>query len=259
MNVIICEADPASAEALRQAVAAWVCGRQLEHAVSVTVFHSSEDLMERFEAGLRMDALLTGLQFQHEESGLRAAREIHRLDPNLPVVLISNSAEYVYEGYAVSALRFLKKPVSQQDIDECMELVWRRYMLSRRDSVLIETRAQTLRLPADSILSIEALGHNVQIKTTDEVGGVHPAQALSRNPAAPAAGRLRALPPQLHRPSPLRPPLHAPERPSVQRRPHPHRPHLPRRIPPPLPRLVPRGRRLPPPFMTREPPFMPKG
>lgn len=170
MNVIICEADPASAEALRQAVAAWVCGRQLEHAVSVTVFHSSEDLMERFEAGLRMDALLTGLQFQHEESGLRAARVIHRLDPNLPVVLISNSAEYVYEGYAVSALRFLKKPVSQQDIDECMELVWRRYLLSRRDSVLIETRAQTLRLPADSILSIEALGHNVQIKTTDEVG-----------------------------------------------------------------------------------------
>lgn len=170
MNVIICDDEPACTQELRRAVLGWASGRRLEHAVNVTVFHSSEDLMERFEAGLRMDALFTGIQFQHEENGLRTVRSIHQRDPNLPVVFISNSGEYVYEGYAVSALRFLKKPVSQAEIDECMEIIWHRYSLSRRDSVLIETRAQTLRLPADSILSIEALGHNVQIKTTDEVG-----------------------------------------------------------------------------------------
>ena len=170
MNVIICDDEPACTQELRRAVLGWASGRRLEHAVNVTVFHSSEDLMERFEAGLRMDALFTGIQFQHEENGLRTVRSIHQRDPNLPVVFISNSGEYVYEGYAVSALRFLKKPVSQAEIDECMEIIWHRFGLSRRDSVLIETRAQTLRLPADSILSIEALGHNVQIKTTDEVG-----------------------------------------------------------------------------------------
>ncbi len=170
MNVIICDDEPACTQALRQAVLGWASGRRLEHAVNVTVFHSSEDLMERFEAGLRMDALFTGIQFQHEENGMRTVRSIHQRDPNLPVVFISNSGEYVYEGYAVSALRFLKKPVSQAEIDECMEIIWRRYSLSRRDSVLIETRAQALRLPADSILSVEALGHTVLIKTTDEVG-----------------------------------------------------------------------------------------
>ena len=126
--------------------------------------------MERFEAGLRIDALFTDIQFQDEENGLRIVRNIHLRDPNLPVVFISDDGKYVYEGYAVNALRFLKKPVSQAEIDECMEIIWRRYSLSHQDTVLIETQSQALRLPADSILSVEALGHTVRIKTTDEVG-----------------------------------------------------------------------------------------
>ncbi len=170
MNLIICDGELACTEALRQAVSAWAEAHKVGDAITVTVFHTGEELMEGFESGLQMDALFINLQFRNEGSGMRMIKYIRLLNPAVLIVFITGGNEDDYEGYAGDVLRFIRKPVSQADIHECMEIIWHQYCMVQHDFVIIETQTQVLRLPADSILYVEALGHMASIKTTDQIG-----------------------------------------------------------------------------------------
>lgn len=170
MNIVLCDDEPVYLETLRNAVSAWAQSRSAEHAVNILTYRSSEELLEQCEAGLEIHLLFMDIQFWHEEDGMQAVRRIHLHDPNLPVVFITNYGEYVYEGYTVNALRYLRKPAAQADIDECLDIVWHRYSLSQHNAILFQTQAETLRLQPDTILSAEALGHMTRIRTTDESG-----------------------------------------------------------------------------------------
>ena len=166
MNVMICDDEPIYTQSIHDAISRWAARNHAEQALTLLTFRSGEELLERIQNGLKADALFMDVQFRNEDNGIRITQQIHRLDPDLPVVLISNYGEYVYEGYTVSAFRYLRKPVTQADIDECMGIIWHHYCLSQQDAILFETLSQTIRLPAGSILSFEALGHTVRIKTT---------------------------------------------------------------------------------------------
>ena len=167
MNVIIC-GEPADAQAMEQTVLTWASGHRPERAVSVTVFHSGSDLTERLEAGLRPDVLL--LWPRQGENGTEIVRTVRRRDPDLPVAYIAGAGQPDGGGRAAGALWRIEKLPAQAEIGECLETAWRRSLQSGRDSVLIETRAQTLCLPLDSILFAEVLGHTVLIRTMDETG-----------------------------------------------------------------------------------------
>ncbi len=166
MNVIICDDEPIYTQSIQNAISCWAVRNHAEQALNLLTFRSAEELLERIQSGLKADALFMDIQFRNEDNGIRITKRIHQQDPDLPVVLISNYGEYVYEGYTVNALRYLRKPVTQADIDECMDIIWHHWSLSQQDAILFETMSQTIRLPAGSILSFEAFGHNVQIKTT---------------------------------------------------------------------------------------------
>lgn len=170
MNVIICDDELACTETFRLAVSEWAEAHKAGDVITVTVFHTGEELMEGFESGLRMDALFINIQFRNEDSGLRMIKHICLLNPAISIVFITGKNGDNYEGDTGDALRFIRKPVSQADIHECMEVIWYQYCKVQHDLVIIETKTQVLRLPADAILYVEALGHMVSIKTTDQIG-----------------------------------------------------------------------------------------
>ena len=167
MNVIICDDEPSDAKRIQDAVSCWSVQNKVQSALNLLVFQSGEDLLERIQGGLKADALFIDVQFHGEDSGIRVAKRIRQQDPCLPVVLIANYGEYVYEGYTVNALRYLRKPATQSDIDECMSIIWHHYRLSQQDAIVFETPSQTVRLPVDSILFIEPHGHMLDIRTTN--------------------------------------------------------------------------------------------
>lgn len=167
MNVVICDDEQSYVSMLEQAIHEWACRFGVAHAVSVISFHSGIEMLDRYTKGLEINVLFIDIQFQDDENGIHVVQKLHRLDPGLPVIFVTNYGEYVYEGYTVNAFRFLRKPILQADIDDCMNILWHQHDISLSDSIVFKTPQLTLRLPANSILYLEAQGHMMRIKTTN--------------------------------------------------------------------------------------------
>ena len=124
MQVVICDDELVYADSIRRSVERWAQETRRLDKIFVKVFSSSEDLLETWSNGMVIDLLFLDIQIPGELSGMEAAKEIHGKDEYIPIVFITNYSEYAFEGYSVNALRYLRKPVSQQDIDTCMNIAW---------------------------------------------------------------------------------------------------------------------------------------
>ena len=124
MRVIICEDERCFQEALCNAIEEW---KELTNHqdVSCICFDSSEELLASWEGGLSAELLFLDIQIPGELSGMALAKKIRQHDQTVSIVFVTNYADYVYEGYVVSALRYLKKPVLREDIFDCMEIAYR--------------------------------------------------------------------------------------------------------------------------------------
>ena len=170
LHIIICDDEAMYRTSIRTKVEKWAENSNHTASILIREFYSSEDMLEEWERGMVMDIVFMDIQIPGELSGMEAAKIIYAQNPHVPIVFITNYSEYACEGYYVSALRFIKKPIVQEDIDECMNIVWRRWSNSNDESLIISGPKQTLRLPLKTVMYLESRGHYVYIRTTDETG-----------------------------------------------------------------------------------------
>lgn len=114
-----------------------------------------------WEKGLQIDMLFMDIQIPHELDGLKTAKIIFEKNEYIPIAFITNYAEYACEGYLVNALRYILKPIRQQDIDDCMNIAWKRWGLAQAESIRIETGKQIEVIPVQHILLIESFSHQL--------------------------------------------------------------------------------------------------
>lgn len=170
MNIVICDVEAVYLQSLKEKLTDWAVRNGHESAMHVSAFHSSEELLNAYECGMIMDAFFMDIRIPGEMSGMEAAKKIFSTNEGLPIVFITNYADYACEGYKVNALRYIRKPILQSDVDECMDIIWRRHALMQADVLTLSTVNQTLRLPAHTIMLLESLNHDVRIVTIDDAG-----------------------------------------------------------------------------------------
>lgn len=167
MNLILCDDEQIYLDALHRKITEWANHYDRATGIMIHTFTSSEDLLDSWHHGMKMDALFLDIQIPGELDGLSLAKEIHETNEFLPVVLVTNFGEYAAEGYKVNAIRYLHKPVTYRAVSECMDILWKRWSLQNKDCIVIDMPSQLLRLPVEKIIYIEVLGHYCYIHTTD--------------------------------------------------------------------------------------------
>lgn len=166
MNIIICDDEIYYQQAIVNSVEAWIA-KTGHNNIRYSCYSSSEDLLERWEKGLHIDLLFLDIQIPNELSGMTLAQRVRNLDPNISIVFITNYSNYVYEGYTVNALRYLRKPVHEHDVFSCLEIAYRHYELLKCDSIVIESRDQCFVLRYSDILYIESRSHYLSFCLND--------------------------------------------------------------------------------------------
>jgi DNA-binding LytR/AlgR family response regulator len=167
MNVILCDDDAVANDSIKQKIEKWAAKNGHMSGVVIYAYTSSEDLLEDWKHGFRCDALFLDIKIPNELSGLALAKEIHESDQMIPIVFVTSYGQYAEEGYVVNALRYLRKPVSERAVNECMDILWRQWTVVQTECVTFDTPTKLLRLASRSILYIEAAGHYCIITTTD--------------------------------------------------------------------------------------------
>lgn len=167
LNLALCDDEQVFLNSLSKKIMDWARRAGHTRGIIIHTFSSSEELLEAWQHGMIIDALFLDIQIPGEMSGLTVAKEIHQINEHIPIVFITSYSEYAMEGYKFNALRFLHKPVSDQAVFECMDILWHRWLLRHTDCIMIHLPTQLLHLPMDLILYVESSGHYCLLHTAD--------------------------------------------------------------------------------------------
>lgn len=164
MHAIICEDDLIYRNSIKNKIESW--SNITGHCdIAIHSFHSSEDLLESWLKGLRAHIFFLDIEIPNELNGLELARRIRASDADVPIVFVTNYEEYVYQGYTFSALRYLKKPIVEEDVFPCLDIAYRHYLLLHQECSVLSIPGERIVLRYIDILYIEAHSPNIQILT----------------------------------------------------------------------------------------------
>lgn len=120
-------------------------GRELE----LKSFVSAESFLFAYGDKSDWDILLLDIEMGHMD-GVSLAKELRRENETLQIVFITGYSEYIEEGYEVSALHYLMKPVKEEKFFSVLDRAAERLCKAER-LLTLELGGQTLRLPLRQI------------------------------------------------------------------------------------------------------------
>ena len=161
MQVVICEDEVGYLKEIQSAIDRWA--EMSHHDVFCESFSSSEELLEQWEKGLQIDLLFLDIQIPGKIDGMSLARKIRETNLSMSIVFVTNYTNYVYEGYTVNAMRFLRKPVRNEDIYECLEIAQHQHAILKKESIVVDARNGQFVLRFAEIVYIEACSHYLRV------------------------------------------------------------------------------------------------
>ena len=130
----------------------------------ITEFEDGDAVVEQYTADY--DILLMDIELPLL-SGMEAAEEIRRRDTDVVIIFITNSPNYAIQGYRVSALDYLVKPIPYSSFSDSM----RRAMAQRDDSrdryLVLNVRGGRQRIRIRGIRYVEVRDHDLTYHTVD--------------------------------------------------------------------------------------------
>ena len=100
--------------------------------------------------------------------GVNLAKIIRQKNETVQIVFITGYSEYISEGYEVSALHYLMKPVKKEKLFEVLNRAAEKIQKNER-MLILESSGETLRIPFHEIRSIEVSGNYITIRGKQEV------------------------------------------------------------------------------------------
>lgn len=165
VNIAICE-DKASEYEILECHVKECCDR-MHLKGEIHRFETGAAFLSHFEKGrfqiVFMDIFMDG----QSADGLKAAREIHKLDADCKIIFTTTSKEFGIESHDVAAVHYIVKPVVFEKVwdalDRCRDIIVR----EARYLTVISNRSERQILLKD-ILYIESLQKKLLIHTIGE-------------------------------------------------------------------------------------------
>lgn len=94
-------------------------------------------------------------------NGMESAKEIRMIDPDVTIIFVTNMSQYAIEGYEVSAVGFMVKPISYFAFQKLMTKVVKNHIGTNEEKITIKKNGNIAFLAPSQIFYVEAMGHNL--------------------------------------------------------------------------------------------------
>ena len=156
-RVAVCDDQQEDRDFGQQCVLAWAQARGF--AVEVAQFPTGEAFLFQYEEDRAWDILLLDVEMA-QVSGVELAQRIRQEDQALQIVFLTGYSDYIAQGYDVSALHYLLKPVSREKLFAVLDRAAQRldlreieYVEVRQNYVTVHTgkEAYTVKKPLSAL------------------------------------------------------------------------------------------------------------
>lgn len=158
MKIAICDDEIYQIDLLKKLIAVWAKNNNIK--IKINTYNSAEDF-KSFK--IECDVLLLDIQMPGQ-NGFELAKELRHNNELLIIIFITGVPDYIQEGYEVSALHYLLKPVDEHKLYNTLDKAYKTLNTTKK-SIVITQLGEHYRILLDDIIFIESFGHNLNIIT----------------------------------------------------------------------------------------------
>lgn len=160
MRIAICEDDKTTREYEKQLIEKWALKTGVS--VSVDLYSSAENYIFESEDKIECDLLLLDIEMG-KMNGFELAKMIRSRGFSGALIFLTGIPDYAISGYEVGAVRYILKPIKENDFFDVLDLVFADFSRRKKDVFILQTGSDMEKIPFEDIIYIEAQGHYVRL------------------------------------------------------------------------------------------------
>lgn len=164
-KIIICDDNAGDVDFISACVMEWA--KLAGHTVTLETFSSAEAFLFHYDADKTADILLLDVEMPGI-NGVELAKRVRRENEIIQIVFITGYSDYIAEGYEVSALHYLMKPVDRKKFCTVLDRAAAKLESSER-TLLLEGTAGAVRVPLREIRYLEVRQNYVTVHAGEDV------------------------------------------------------------------------------------------
>jgi len=153
IKIAVCDDEHQQTEYIKSLVSKWADAKNIK--VTIDMFESAEKFKSAWSESKTFDILLLDIEMGGQ-NGVELARDIRRTDEKLVIIFITGFAEYISEGYDVSALHYLMKPIKADKLFEVLDRAARN-LTQINKSIMLNINGEIRRVLLQDLTSVDTV------------------------------------------------------------------------------------------------------
>ncbi len=154
MHIAVCDDEEVQRKLIIKYLREWA--KAQDKLIEITEFSSGEGLLFRWEDEKGFDLLILDIEMG-SLSGIELAKKIRIENEDIPILFITGYETYMAQGYEVSAIQYLLKPLSKEKLFIVLDKLQRHTKPEAK--LTFHTEDRILLLTPSEIWFAEAQGH----------------------------------------------------------------------------------------------------
>lgn len=160
IHIAIVEDDRTASETLSGCLLRYAEENHIHFQIST--FHDAVSMLDNYTADY--DIIFMDIRMPYL-NGMDAAHRLRALDQKVILIFVTSLTQYAIEGYEVSALAYIVKPVKYYDFALKLSRAMSKVSLVNSSKFEIRTKTGTIRLDPQDIRYVESNGHHLTFHT----------------------------------------------------------------------------------------------
>lgn len=159
VNIAICDDENIEIQYLTLFVKSWADSKKIN--ADISDFESAESFLSHYSENKNIDILLLDIQMSGL-NGIELAKQIRIENNSMQIIFITGFSDFMAEGYDVSALHYLMKPVKEEKLFEVLDKAVS-FVRTPFRTVIFPKTGGDIKIKADDIIYAEVLSHTTTL------------------------------------------------------------------------------------------------
>ena len=165
IKIAVCDDEHQQTEYIKSLVSKWADENNIK--TNIEMYDSAENFKAVWSKNKIFDILLLDIEMSGQ-NGIDLAKEIRQSDMKLIIIFITGFVDYMPEGYDVSALHYLIKPIKEDKLFEVLDKAVKNIENESEQILAVTINRNDIFIPLRDIIYIESSLHYININTEIE-------------------------------------------------------------------------------------------